>query len=65
MQVRNLFTFPREIDHEGTTYHCAARPGTVDVPAKLARSLADQDGWDLVEEKDTGKDATTTKEGEG
>lgn len=55
MEVRNLRPFAVEIVDpatDGATYECAARPGVVEVPDKLGRSLLKQeDAWAAVDDE--------------
>lgn len=65
-EVRNKRPYPVRIHdiEAGTTYRCAARPGTVEVPEALAKSLLEQEeNWSDVK---PGKsdEAKARKEGE-
>ena len=54
MKIRNLRTYAVEIDdpENRTTYECAARPGVVEVPDALAKSLLKQeDAWTSADDE--------------
>lgn len=67
MEVRNLENVAVEIvdpDDPDSTYQCAARPGTVEVPDKLGRKLLHQsDRWASAED-DKPKRGKAADEGE-
>lgn len=67
MKIRNERSFAVEVDHEGETFECAARPGVVDVPDALGESLLlQEDSWSSAEDdspKRPSKASTSEKEG--
>lgn len=61
MKIRNKRPYAVEVDHDGKTYECAARPGVVEVPDELGKSLLQQeDAWSSAEDGD-GDDMTAKR----
>ena len=65
-KIRNLRSYAVEIEDpdEGVVYECAARPGVVEVPDALAKSLLKQeDAWSSADDDKPSAKADDKKEG--